>query len=661
MKKFITLLISLLYIDFAFILIGFGHINIGTIFRVLLANATLSLLMCFINNKKAFKIACIVFLSILSVYAFIQLEFKNFMATFYSFKAIQRGIEGVKGYVWYFIAGAKWTYYLTVLSIPIYLLLDKFLIINEEEILKKILKAKYKDDKSTYRKKLRKYKGSFTLTQKILICTNLIAITILMPFVSKENDLVLAYKYNDNYDYLLNNIGTNHFIFKDLYSSIFPKKLDFTFEKEVVIINNSNTEEEDIEDELVIDDTEWNSLKESETNKSIKNIDEYLMSRPTTHQTKHTGEFEDYNFIYFLVESFDYIAIDETLTPTLYKMWNEGYHFTDHYSPVYACCTGDSEFVGMTGLYPLRSVCTAYEVLDTNLETSLAGLFKESGYSVQAFHNWDDQFYTRSKLEYAYGVDSYKDVNGLKMKRVSGWQSDKDLIEYALPEFINEDKFFTFFITSSMHWPYDSSSYLGDKYLKEINEVYPDYPIEVKRYISKCMEFDRGLELLLNSLDEAGKLKNTVISVFADHRPLKFEASTLFRYRQLTDKTDSHDNNLTPFLIYNSRTKGKEISTPCSTIDHVPTIANLFNLNYDPRFYMGDDALEGNCLVIFNSLDWITNEGLCVRSQGVPEGMTQEYVDAINSKIKNLTNTSIAMLDYNYIEKRKSIIYPKYK
>ena len=90
-----------------------------------------------------------------------------------------------------------------------------------------------------------------------------------------------------------------------------------------------------------------------------------------------TQEFGNYNFIYFLVESFDYIAIDENLTPTLYKLWNDSYHFTKHYTPMYSCATGDSEFTSMTGIYPLRSVCTPYEVLNNNLTSSLAGLFKE--------------------------------------------------------------------------------------------------------------------------------------------------------------------------------------------------------------------------------------------------------------------------------------------
>ena len=614
--------------------------------------------MYFIDNKKIYKRVALILLAVLSLYAFIQLEFKNFMFTFYSFRAVGNGIGGVKDYIWYFIKSAKPSYYLVFLSIGLFLLLDEYLKLNEKKIVEEIFKKIYKDQ---YKKKLRKAKSGFTLGKKILICTNIFTLTILSPLASGNNDLILAYTNNDNYDIILNNIGSNHFLFKDLFSLAFPKKTEYIIEKENIADNNEETITEE-ETKKVIDDSEWISLMEVEKNKQIKNIDEYLMAQPTEHETKHTGEFEDCNFVYFMVESFDYIAIDEKLTPTLYKMWNEGYHFTNHYTPVFACCTGDSEFVSMTGIYPLRSVCTAYEALDVNFTTSLAGLFKQSGYTVKAFHDWNDQFYKRSKLEPAYGVDEYLDVDGLEMKHISGWQSDADMVEAALPHFINEDKFFSFFITCSMHWPYDASSTIGDKYLKEINEVYPKYPIEVKRYLSKCMEFDRGLEILVNGLEEAGKLDNTVISIFTDHRPLKFDTPTLFKYRQLTDKTGSHDNNLTPFIIYNNKTRGKEIDMPCSTIDHVPTIANLFNLNYDPRFYMGHDAFEDDCIVIFNSLDWITTEGSYSKSNGkASEGLDEEYVKAINSHVKNVTNISKSIIEYNYFDKRKSVIYPEYK
>ena len=68
----------------------------------------------------------------------------------------------------------------------------------------------------------------------------------------------------------------------------------------------------------------------------------------------------------------------------------------------------------------------------------------------------------------------------------------------------------TMYITSSTHFPYNTDwDVLGNKYLDEINKVHPDYPEDVKHYISKAMELDKGMEYLLETLEEAGKLDNT--------------------------------------------------------------------------------------------------------------------------------------------------------
>lgn len=641
-----------------------------TFIRVLLINLSLSFLLSFIKKEKAFKITAGIVIFILSLYAYIQLEFKNFMSTFYSFKAVSNGIAGVKGYIWYFISSSKPSFYLEFLSIIIFFLVYRYFKFDTKKFLNKIFK---KEEEKEYKKKKKKKKKEIekeenihslhNLLIKILITTNLITLSILLPLSSSQSELVYAYTYDDNYDLLLNNIGSNHFLFVDLYSLAFPKKYKFTIDTDDYVEHSSsiNLEETQTEEENTIDDTRWIQLKDSETNETIKNVDEYLLSLDPTHQNEHTGEFEDKNFIYFLVESLDYMAVDENLTPTLYKLWNEGYHFTNHYTPIYSCATGDSEFVAMTGLYPYRNVCTPYEVLNTNLETSLAGLFREKGYKTQAYHNWTDQFYKRNQLEYRYGIEDYKDYDALNFKTIVGWQSDADLIEMTLPNYIDEERFFTFIITSSMHWPYDCESNLGDKYIKEINEYYPDYPIEVKRYLSKSMEFDKGLKILLDTLEEKGKLDDTVIGIFPDHHPLKFERSVFEKYTQLTDRTGTYRNNLTPFIIYNSQTEGQAVDNVCSTIDHVPTIANLFNLNYDPRLYMGNDAFTDECVVIFSNLDWISSKGSYVKSVNANSNdLDEEYVKQMESHVKNVTNISKAILDYDYFEKRKEIIYPTY-
>ena len=65
-----------------------------------------------------------------------------------------------------------------------------------------------------------------------------------------------------------------------------------------------------------------------ETNTSLLNIDEYFINQKVSDYNSKTGIFEGYNYINILVESFDYLAIDKVLTPTIYKFYEEWQLYT---------------------------------------------------------------------------------------------------------------------------------------------------------------------------------------------------------------------------------------------------------------------------------------------------------------------------------------------
>ena len=56
--------------------------------------------------------------------------------------------------------------------------------------------------------------------------------------------------------------------------------------------------------------------------------------------------------VVFVAEAFSPMSISEDLTPTLYKMYNEGFQFTNFYTPVYYVSTSDGEYVSLTSLLP---------------------------------------------------------------------------------------------------------------------------------------------------------------------------------------------------------------------------------------------------------------------------------------------------------------------
>ena len=98
-------------------------------------------------------------------------------------------------------------------------------------------------------------------------------------------------------------------------------------------------------------DIDWETLIANETDDQIKQMHEYFSSITPTNKNEYTGLFKGKNLIWFIAEAFDPIAIDKDITPTLYRLAQEGFNFTNFYTPLFLS-TIDGEFMTQTGLIP---------------------------------------------------------------------------------------------------------------------------------------------------------------------------------------------------------------------------------------------------------------------------------------------------------------------
>lgn len=410
-----------------------------------------------------------------------------------------------------------------------------------------------------------------------------------------------------------------------------------------------------------ISDESWKAIMEAETNEDLKLIDRYLMSRPMTEYNDHTGMFEDYNVIYIMIEAFDYMAIDPQLTPTLYRMKEEGWDFTHHYTPKFSCATGESEFVSEVSLVPSSDVCTPNQWAANDWQNSIFNLFRHAGYYTSAYHNWVDEFYDRRILYSHSGCQAYLNFDDLDYHQLWGWQSDLEMMELTVPYWIDQEKFFTLYVTSSTHFPYDQGSELGNRYLNEIDAVHPEYPIEVKRYISKAIELDKAMEYLLNQLEEAGKADNTLIVFYADHHPLETSINTLAAYGgQEMDRMEGMNEDRTPMVFYSKTMEPAKLDRVNSTFDILPTVCNLLNLPYEPRIFAGSDYFDpASKLVIFPNGSWITDEGIYYASDDTHDDtLSEETVAAKNKEVENLFTISRLIYNHDYFHYRPTVPFP---
>ncbi|MBO4346786.1 MAG: LTA synthase family protein [Lachnospiraceae bacterium] len=348
-------------------------------------------------------------------------------------------------------------------------------------------------------------------------------------------------------------------------------------------------------------------LIENESNGTVKKMHEYFGSLEPTKQNEYTGYFEGKNLIFITAEAFCPYAVDEEFTPTLYKLANNGFVFENYYQPSWSLSTTGGEFANLTGIIPeWIDAGNSFTVsADKYMPYSPAGLFSREGYVCKAYHNNTFDFYDRDKTHPNLGYD-YKGVgNGLKLEHRTWPYSDLEMMEATVDEMIDNYKadnvpFHTYYMTVSGHCNYNwGGNAMSSKHKEAAKEAFPEASQSVQAYMACNKELDLAMEYLLKRLEEAGIADDTVIVLGADHYPYAMsEGNEEDYYIELsgiedTPKSISRYQN-TLIMYCSSMKEPVYVDTPCSSIDIVPTIANLFGIEYDSRLYSGRDIFATN-------------------------------------------------------------------
>ena len=403
-----------------------------------------------------------------------------------------------------------------------------------------------------------------------------------------------------------------------------------------------------------IEDIDFLKLAEEETKTEIKNIHYYMANETPTKQNKYTGMFKNKNLIVITAEAFSPIAVNEALTPTLYKLVNQGFTFTNFYSPIYYVSTSDGEYVSLTSLLPKESVWSFYKSSKNYLPYVYGNVFKNLGYETYAFHNGQYKYYDRNLSHPNMGYKYMACGNGLeKLMNCKKWpQSDLEMINATFDMYSNEEKFVAYYMSISGHLEYN---FYGNNMANKNKALVADteYSDKIKAYIACQIELDKALEELINKLKEKDILDDTVIVLSADHYPYGLTNDDINSVTPLEDaKFDIHKNNL--IIWSNTMKKNIKIDKIAESLDILPTILNLFGINYDSRLLIGKDILsDTDGLVILNDRSWITKYGKYNASNQKFTSLTEEeipenYVNKINEIVANKFVISKNILDTNY-------------
>ena len=431
------------------------------------------------------------------------------------------------------------------------------------------------------------------------------------------------------------------------------KRYLFGFEEKLVV-DNIHEEKPDIKPEKTYNilDIGFDQLESNEVNETIKTLHQYFKGVTPTEQNEYTGIFKGKNLIYITAEGLDTIAIDKDITPTLYKMVNSGFIFKNYYQPLFTVSTSDGEYMYLNSLIPKEGVWSFYRSSNIKMPFSLGTEFNKLGYdAVNAYHDHTYTYYNRDESHPNLGFNIYKGCgNGLEtLMNCKRWpESDVEMIDATINDYIDKDKFMIYYMTVSGHLNYtfsgNSMSYKNKDVVKDL-----PYSDNVKAYIAANVELDRALEKLLGYLTEKGKLDDTVIVISPDHYPYGLKTYELNEVSK-TDRSDKFEMFHTSLILYNNAMKeNKVVEKYISSIDVLPTVYNLFGVNYDSRLLMGTDALsESEGLVMLSDRSWINENGsynsMTGKFTSFKEGLPEDYVSKINAKVYGKFTTSSLLL-----------------
>ncbi len=433
-----------------------------------------------------------------------------------------------------------------------------------------------------------------------------------------------------------------------------------------IVIPDENKDKEEAPKEYGwnVMDIDFDKAADSTRNSQLKAMDKYFKTVQPTRKNEYTGMFKGKNLIFITLEGFSDRIIDPEFTPTLYKMATEGFVFKNFYNSVWGGSTASGEYSNMTGNFYTTANCLKLSG-DKYEPLVLGNQFKKIGYKTVAYHNNSYTYYGRNKSHPNFGYQWKAIGNGLKLKSNCWPRSDKEMAEATVGDYLGLDQpFHAYYMSVSGHANYTfSGNMMSTRHQSELTEKYNNCPEDVRAFAACQLEVELMLKALVDQLDEAGELEDTVFAMAADHYPYALSDEGLSKLYGLPKGGIRSNFNLyrNGFILWSASMKEPVVvEKPCSTIDILPTLSNLFELEYDSRILIGSDIMaEGDHFALLKvaGWSWISTQG---EYRGASQTFTpsenctlsekeqSEYVKKINKVVRAKTTYSKQILDKDY-------------
>ena len=425
-------------------------------------------------------------------------------------------------------------------------------------------------------------------------------------------------------------------------------------------------EEAQVEYGMNVLEIDWDALNAETDDQKLLAINNYCAQLSGTQKNAYTGMLKDYNLIVMCAESFDTGAIQPEVTPNLYRLSQEGILFENYYNS-FPNTTTDGEYALLQGLYPdtsrSKAVSSLYASRKSYLPFTLGNAFQEQrGFQCWGYHNYLGSYYGRNESHPNMGYTMRFSKDGMQF--TTNWPaSDLEMMEQSVDDYIGQEQFHAYYMTFSGHYKYDiKNNNMAKRNADAVKEL--PYDNTTKAYLSCNIELDKAVGYLMERLEQAGVADKTAIVITGDHFPYGL---TDEQYSKLVGyELDAFSKYKSSLIFW---VGGLEepivVEEYCCNVDILPTILNLWGLDYDSRMLAGTDVFsDGAHVAVLIDKSWVTDKVRFSAGKGKteyladPSEIPEDYVESVNRLVATRFSISKDILNsayYNYVFGKQAV------
>ncbi len=146
----------------------------------------------------------------------------------------------------------------------------------------------------------------------------------------------------------------------------------------------------------------------------------------------------------------------------------------------------------------------------------------------------------------------------------------------------------------SQHFQYNDSHEVATLHIDTVRDYIAssgeEIPEVMQYYLATAIELDLALQSLMDTLEANNKLDDTVIMIYGDHYAYGMDESVIWQYDSYKEDNNTIDLHNVPMMIFDQdKSLPLTVSNYMSSIDIMPTVANLFGLTMNYKYVFGKD------------------------------------------------------------------------